>query len=84
MTTSEDRLATAQASLPRRCRLVRLTDDARSSTCRLQMIRDLRRLGGVVTRWGYIFENERRRGVALDILADKYGARYFQAVDRSP
>jgi len=47
-----------------------------------ELRRAIEYLGGVETRWGFEFPSAARRAVALEVVGDKYGARYFQTEDR--
>ena len=47
-----------------------------------EIARDLEQLGGVKVPDGYVFADAVQQDVALDIISDKYGARYFEAVKK--
>ena len=42
---------------------------------------DLERLGGVRFREFYVYSRSGRRAAALDVMCDRYGAKYVEAVE---
>ena len=59
--------------------LVRLAPEARQSPNWPHMRRDLVRLGGTPVADGFVFDCAATHAVAIDILGDKYGSRYFES-----
>ena len=60
--------------------VIRLSADARRCSQFEQICLDVQRLGGQQIANGFDFPNATQRAAALDVLGDKYGARYFEPI----
>ncbi len=61
--------------------LIRLTSRECDHSDAWEFCREAEYLGGIKTAGGFAFPSATRRAVALDMLGEKYGSRYFENVD---
>jgi hypothetical protein len=58
--------------------IIRLIPNEVARLDREALCRTVERLGGLKVTEGYAFPSAKHRAIALELLGDKYGSRYFE------